>query len=83
MFDRKRSALPFLLPGLIGLGAVRGHILALDCLLGRDIHQRQPGENDLRVAVRRVGVGENLIAVALPNRVRAGVVGVIVRKAEG
>ena len=61
---------------------LRGHILALDCLIGRDIHQRQPGENDLRIAVRRVGVGENLVAVALPNRRVAVVKAVIVGKAE-
>ena len=67
----------------------KGEVQRRRRVLGRDFlrrvqrENRQPRENHVRIAVCLVRIGENLIDIALPNRVRAGVVGVIVNKAEG
>ena len=71
------------------LGLENGEVQRRRRVLGRDFlrrvqrENRQPRENHVRIAVCLVRVRHDLIGVAVPNRVRAGVVGIIVNKAEG
>ena len=72
--DRRRAVMH---DGHGGVG-----VLVADLFLRVDCDHGQAGEDDVEVVERLVGVGHHLVLIALPDGLRAGIVGIIVRKAE-